>query len=98
MRCFRNIVKIYFYNINKYSFFALNHCCFFSTLFIINVLFSNHIIKLTEFIKLVQVNDQNLIFFFFNVCIVLIYCFQEDVSEYGNSCFSKCFSLRNTSK
>jgi len=74
MRCFRNIVKIYFYNINKYSFFALNHCCFFSTLFIISVLFSNHIIKLTKFIKLVQVNDQNLRFLslFFNVRIVLI--------------------------
>jgi len=74
MRCFRNIVKIYFYNINKYSFFALNHCYFFSTLFIISVLFSNHIIKLTKFIKLVQVNDQNLRFLslFFNVRIVLI--------------------------
>ena len=41
-------MNIYFHNIDKYSSFALNR--FF---FVVNILFSNNIIKLTEFIKLI---------------------------------------------
>jgi hypothetical protein len=57
-------MKIYFYNIGKRTSFALN-CCFFFVLFIIDILFSNDIIKLIGFIKLTRVNYLNIIFLFF---------------------------------
>jgi hypothetical protein len=40
-----NIVHIYFYNIKKYLFFALNHYWFFFFLVFINILFFNHVIN-----------------------------------------------------
>jgi hypothetical protein len=43
-------MKIYFHNINKRLSFTLNHCYFF-TWFVVNILFSNDIIKLTGFVK-----------------------------------------------
>jgi hypothetical protein len=55
-------MKIYFYNTGKHLFFALN-CCFFY-IFVVNILFSNDIIKSTEFIKVIQVNYLNIIFLF----------------------------------
>jgi hypothetical protein len=44
-----NIVQIYFYNIKKHLFFTF--------LFGVDILFSNHVIKLIEFINLIQLNN-----------------------------------------
>jgi hypothetical protein len=44
-----NIVQIYFYNIKKHSSFIF--------LFVADILFSNHVIKLIEFINLIQLNN-----------------------------------------
>jgi hypothetical protein len=65
-----NIIQIYFYYIKKRSSFALN--CFFSSLFVIDILFFNYIIKLIEFINLIQLNNHNLRFFFLNNNIYII--------------------------
>jgi hypothetical protein len=61
LRYFENIVKIYLYNIDKRLSFALNHYFFLRYLLSIS-LFSNDIIKLTEFIKFIQANYLNIIF------------------------------------
>jgi hypothetical protein len=44
-----NIIQIYFYNIEKHSSFSF--------LSIVDILFSNHVIKLIEFINLIQLNN-----------------------------------------
>ena len=49
LRYFMNIIQIYFYNIEKHSSFSF--------LFIVDILFSNHVIKLIEFINLIQLNN-----------------------------------------
>ena len=36
---------------------AFNYCCFLPFLFVFYILFSNHVIKLTDFINLIQLND-----------------------------------------
>jgi len=46
---------------------------FFFSLFIIDILFFNHIIKLIEFINFIQFNDQDLIFFLKKYLHVLIF-------------------------
>ena len=45
-------------------------------LFIVDILFSNHFIKLFEFIKPIRVSDQNIKYYFFifeNIYIILIF-------------------------
>jgi len=69
-------MKVYFYNIDKCSSFALNHYYYYYyfTLFVVNILFSNDIIKLKDFIKLTRVNYLNIIFFIFkNIFFFLIF-------------------------
>ena len=46
-----------------FSIESLSHLLYFFALFVIDIFFSNHIIKLIELIKLNQFNGQNLIFF-----------------------------------
>jgi len=55
--------NIYFYNINKSSFFVLNYWWIF--LFLVNILFFNYIIKLIVFIK--PVNDLPFYFYYLNL-------------------------------
>jgi hypothetical protein len=57
-------VKTYFYNIDKRLSFALNRG-FFLALFVVDILFSNNIIKLIKFIKITRANYLNIIFFYF---------------------------------
>jgi hypothetical protein len=47
----------------KTNFFMVN-CCYFSTLFAINIFF-NYIIKLTKIIEFSQINNMVFIFFLF---------------------------------
>jgi hypothetical protein len=68
------IYKYIFIILKKRSSFALNCCCFFSSLFVIDILFSNYVIKLIvidilfsnyvikliEFVNLIQLNNHNL--------------------------------------
>jgi hypothetical protein len=60
LRYFENIVKIYLHNIDKRLSFVL---IFFFLRYLLSIsLFSNDIIKLTEFIKFIQANYLNIIF------------------------------------
>jgi hypothetical protein len=59
LRYFENIVKIYLHNIDKRLSFVL---IFFLRYLLSISLFSNDIIKLTEFIKFIQANYLNIIF------------------------------------
>jgi hypothetical protein len=67
-------MKIYFHNIDKLLSFALNRYFFFA-LFVVKILFFNDIIKLIEFIKFIQVNYLNIIYFLFKKNISLFYIF-----------------------
>jgi hypothetical protein len=51
LRPFMNIVQVCFYNIKKHLFFVLNRCFF--SLFVVDILFYNHVIELIKFTNLI---------------------------------------------
>jgi hypothetical protein len=54
----------------------------FFSLFIVDILFFNYIIKLIKFINLVQFNDQDIIFFLKNICMFWYLFLKHSVSVY----------------